>query len=347
MVARLAGGTVRRGHRVAVIGVVGDPRAARHFFGALRDEGVEGHQLVVPERAYKREIDEVRSIIERTAPDVVHTHGYRADVVHAVAARQVGVPLVTTLHGFTGGGIRNRAYEWLQVRSVRRHAGVVAVSTPMAELLSRRGIPARVLHVIPNAWEARRPPQAKRAARAVLGVPQDAFHVGWVGRLSQEKGADVLLDALSRLEPGIGASIVGDGPMRSSLEEQSRRLGLHGVRFPGAVVEAGQLFPAFDAFVLSSRTEGTPIVLFEAMAASVPIVAASVGGVPDVISQASALLVPPEEPTALAAAIEQVRRDPSAAAGRAAEARRVLDERFSEGPWVEKYGRLYASVLRS
>jgi glycosyltransferase involved in cell wall biosynthesis len=287
--------------------------------------------------------------LRRERPDIVHTHGYHCDVLHGRAARALGIPRATTLHGFTGGNLKNRVYEWVQLRAIRSFEAVVAVSAPMADGLRSRGIPERVVHMIQNAWRPTWDVLPARSARAELGAAADEFHVGWVGRLSREKGADVFLEALARVQPRekMVASIVGDGPMRSSLEDRARELGLHHVRFHGAYPQAGRLFPAFDAFALSSRTEGTPIVLFEAMAASVPIVAARVGGVPDVVSPRSALLVPPDEPAALAAAIQQVRGDPAAAAVRVVEARHVLDEKFSEGPWLEKYERVYASVVRS
>jgi len=106
-----------------------------------------------------------------------------------------------------------------------------------------------------------------------------------VGRLSREKGADVILDAIAACKPPWRLSIIGDGPERERLKQQAARLGITDrVTWHGPVSNAGKLLSAFDAFVLSSRTEGTPIVLFEAMHSGVPIVTTSVGGVPDVVS---------------------------------------------------------------
>jgi glycosyltransferase involved in cell wall biosynthesis len=133
--------------------------------------------------------------------------------------------------------------------------------------------------------------------------------------------------------------------MRPELEAAAQGLG-GAVRLHGIVPNAGRMFPAFDAFVLSSRTEGTPMVLFEAMSVGVPIVAAAVGGVPDVIDSRTAVLVPPNDAQALADGIRAVREDREGAAVRAREARARLLERFSEGPWIEAYGRVYDSVRR-
>jgi glycosyltransferase involved in cell wall biosynthesis len=112
------------------------------------------------------------------------------------------------------------------------------------------------------------------------------------------------------------------------------------------VTEAAPLFPAFDVFVLSSRTEGTPIVLFEAMAAGVPVVATAVGGVPGVVSPAEAVLIPPGDPASLAAAIRTTLRDPAAARERTRAARQRLEREFGAQPWLERYDVVYRRVAR-
>jgi len=172
------------------------------------------------------------------------------------------------------------------------------------------------IHVVQNAWQETALPFDRSAARRRLGVSADGFRIGWVGRLSAEKGPDLLLHALVHLmHLPLSVSIIGGGQEQQSLLARANRLGIEQqIRWHGMVPDAARQFAAFDVFVLSSRTEGTPIVLFEAMAADVPIVAARVGGVPDVVSLAEAALVPPADPVALAAAIRAVYRDPVATA---------------------------------
>ena len=113
----------------------------------------------------------------------------------------------------------------------------------------------------------------------------------------------------------------------------------------GCAEEAARLYRAFDAFVLSSRTEGTPIALFEAMAAEVPIVATRVGGVPDVVGETEAWLVDPEDSQAIARALAAIRADPAEARRRCEAARRRLEEDFSLEPWIERYEDLYRSLV--
>ena len=160
-----------------------------------------------------------------------------------------------------------------------------------------------------------------RARRPAAGSVSRARprSIGWVGRLTREKGADIFLEALALLPHRAWvASIVGEGRERAALEAQAARLGIADrVRWHGLVPDAAAIYPAFDAWVLSSRTEGTPIALFEAMAARVPAVVTTVGGVPDVVTPFEAILVRPEDPAALAAAIGNLLAEGDGAAARA------------------------------
>jgi glycosyltransferase involved in cell wall biosynthesis len=347
VVRALAAGHAASGLDVHVAAVLPAAATGAHpFVRALAGAGIPVHAVHVGGRAYLRERRAVAELCRRLRPAVAHTHGYRADVVAGTAARACGVPVVSTAHGFTGGGWRNRLYERLQTVALRAAAAVAAVSDPLARRLERGGVPAARIRVIRNAWDGRARFAAPDDARALLGVPPGVFHVGWVGRLSPEKGPDVMLDALARLgDLPLAASFVGDGPERAALEARAHRLGLSGcVRWHGARADADALFPAFDAFALSSRTEGTPMVLLEAMAAGVPVAAARVGGVPGVVGDAEALLVPPCDPAALADALRRLHGDRAGAAARTAAARRRLDSHFGPGPWLAEYEALYARV---
>ena len=337
------------GHDIHVAAIVGtgEDRAMQTFLAPLARAGVQAHGLVGAGRLAERAA--IRRLCVQLRPDIVHTHGYRPDVLDAGVARALGIPTVTTVHGFTGGGWKNRVYEWLQCRAFRRFDAVVAVSRPLVARLASAGVPAARIHEVPNAWGqggGAAPPLDRREARAVLGLPADAFVVGWVGRLSHEKGADVLLEALSHLKDlPLEVSIVGDGVERRPLAQQAVGLGLNGrLHWHGAVPDAGRLFSAFDVFVLSSRTEGTPIVLFEAMAAGVPIVATAVGGVPQVVSADSAALVAALQPAALATEIRAVHRNADAAQRRARAARARL-EAYGVVPWLERYVDIYRTVM--
>lgn len=342
VVLALAGGQRARGARVSVAALVSSGEEPA-LLSELRTAGVTVHCIVTPGRSYALQIRRLGEIVQTDEPTVIHSHGYLADVLLGVMRRRIPFVRTTTVHGFTGGDWKNRLYEWLQVQAQKRFDAVVAVSEPIQERLVRAGMARSKVHVVRNALPPTRDPEPPAAARAQLGIPAESFSVGWVGRLSQEKGLDVLIDALQFLRDiPFHVSVVGNGQERSRLESLARERGVNDrTRFAGIVPESGPLMRAFDVLVLSSRTEGTPITLLEAMHASVPVVATSVGGIPHVISAREGLLVPPERPDLLAQAIRQIHSDPGAAAERAARARTTLQTQFARDPWIDAYDRIY------
>ncbi len=350
VVRALAAGHVASGHRVRVAAVMERAPSGPHpFLDGLVAAGVETEAVIVPGRGYVAERRAIARICSAFEPDVVHTHGYRPDVIDASVARARGTATVTTVHGFTGGGWRNRLYERVQLWSFRRFSAVVAVSRPLLARLAAAGVAPRRTHLIPNAVMATAESTMSRAdARAALGLTTDRFTVGWVGRLSREKGPDVLLAALALVDGPVSAIVVGDGRERAALRVQATALRLDAtVTWAGSVIDAARRMRAFDVVVLSSRTEGTPIVLLEAMAAGVPVIATAVGGVPDVVTAAEAILVPSDAPAALAEAIARVRDRPAEARERARAARARLDAVFAPAVWLGAYEVLYAAVAEA
>jgi len=336
----------RAGHRVVVAPTLSAPEEGEHFLASLAGSDIEVEPLSVPRRSYLREAALIRGLCRTRNVSIVHTHGYRSDIVGGHVGRSEGIPIVTTVHGFTGGGWKNRAYEAFDRLAFRRFDAVVAVSPVMAKSLRAAGVPQRILHVVPNALSPHAAPMTRADARRALKIPDGARVAGWVGRVSREKGVDVFIDAIASLtDPSVRAVILGDGPERLAEEARARALAPSRVFWPGVVPEAARYLAAFDLFVLSSRTEGMPMVLLEAMDACVPIVATRVGGIPDMLSPEQAVLVPPNDPPALAAAIDAALADPAASAERARAAQRRQRDEFSVGPWSERYERIYRDLL--
>lgn len=329
------------------VAALSDGAGVRRLLDGLERRDVITHVGASRGRDYWGQRDELTRLACELRPDVVHTHGYRADVLGTSACERAGAAAVTTLHGFTGGDLKNRCYEWLQRRRIRDCDGVVAVSTAMAEQLARSGMPADRVHVIPNILPPPGPRLFRGAARRCLGLAPERWVIGWVGRLSHEKGLDLLLEALALSgDRAIDLAILGDGPERRRLEHQAALLGIADrVTWCGVVEGADRFFSAFDLLVLSSRTEGSPIVLLEAMSACVPVVATAVGGVPETVTPATALLVPPEEPGALASAIRSVRHDPGAAARRSLRAHVRSARRSDPSRWAATYAEVYRAAL--
>jgi glycosyltransferase involved in cell wall biosynthesis len=157
----------------------------------------------------------------------------------------------------------------------------------------------------------------------------------------------VFLDAVRRLrDASVHASIIGGGPERERLERLAARYGIADrVQFHGYREDAATLFPAFDVWVLSSRSEGTPIVLFEAMAAGVPILATQVGGVSDAVSDAEACLVPPEDAEALASCLDDIHSGRLMTEERVTAARVRLREHHGTTQWIERHLEVYRGLL--
>lgn len=321
--------------------------AGETFLEGLARRGIAIHPARAGERAYWQQRRDLAALALTLRSEIVHTHGYLADIIAAPACRRSGAAVVSTMHGFTGVDLKVRGYEWLQCRTVRRHDAVVAVSGLLARQLARAGVPAERLQVIPNV-----PPGAGQAltrteARRGLRLDDDAWVIGWVGRLSREKGLDILLEALARLpDPRVRLAVIGDGPERGPLHRRAEALGLDPrVTWCGAIPEAERYYPAFDLLVVSSRTEGSPLVLLEAMASGTPLVATEVGGIPETVATDQALLVPPEDPAALADAIGDVRAGPESAARRAGLARARSVRSSDPVGWAARYGAVYREAI--
>jgi len=345
VVQMLAPGLSRRGLEVGVTAVLIGDAAEPPSVTAIRESGVPVFLHRQGPRAYLNEWRNHRDRVAGFRPDVVHTHGYRADVLAGWATGD-RARRVATVHGFTGGDWKNRMYERLQMRSYCRYDAVVAVSRTVVDRLKTQGVSGPRVALIPNAWSTPVAPLSRIDARTILGLDHEAVVVGWVGRLSAEKGCDVLLDAAARLA-GLNAriSVVGDGAERAGLEARTAALGLSDrVTWHGLVPAAGRLMAAFDVFTMSSRTEGTPIALFEAMAAGVPVVATAVGGVPDVLQADQGWLVPSESPDALTAAIREALTDREEARRRANRASEHLRRDYSADPWLDRHVDLYSRL---
>jgi glycosyltransferase involved in cell wall biosynthesis len=255
----------------------------------------------------------VRELFKEFAPDCVLSYWAHPDGEAAVrAARLAGVPAVVIVGGSDVHVLGRERRRGRCVANVLRAAhAVAAVSGELRERVIELGVPPGKVHVVHQGIDTSLfCPGDREQARARLGIsgPDPAFV--WVGRMVPVKGLDVLLAACERLR-GEGCLfrvyLVGDGPLRDKLQEESINRGLAGaVHFVGPRLphELPDWYRAADATVLPSRMEGLPNVLRESLACGVPCVATYVGGIPEIAGEAPNILVPPEDPAALADALE-------------------------------------------
>lgn len=314
-----------------------------------------------------RAFADVFRTIWRERPDVVHTHTSKAGVLGRVAAslynltrrRSQRCAIVHTYHGHVlegyFGSVGNRF-----VRTAEKLLGQITDCTIAISESQRRDLverfrvaaPDRTV-VIPLGLELRpfieTPPDARTRCRARLGLADDQFAVGFVGRFVPIKNLSMLLTAAAEAcerVPELVVLLAGDGPLRGDLEASLDRLKMRGrVRFLGWQDDLVSLYASLDVLALSSMNEGTPVAIIEAMAASVPVVATAVGGVPDLVEHdRTGLLVKPS-PAALAAALVQVAGDPQGAARRARAARHVVVSRHLPDELVSRTAEAYERAV--
>lgn len=343
VVLALAEAWKRAGGAVEVVALMVNPAAAP-FVERLRSVGIVVTEVQGGLRGYLREVRAVRAALTATGAQVLHTHGYRADAVGFFASRRAYARAVATAHGFTGGDWKNRRYEQFDRSLLCRFDAVACVSAAIHEQLLRSGARAACLRQIPNSLV---PAEllSRIDARRALGLPEDGKIVGWIGRLSAEKSPTRFVEAMGKVEGTCLGALIGDGPELGAVRAAAQPLGDR-VRVIGPRENARQYLKAFDAIALSSHTEGTPMVLLEAMQAGVPIATFGVGGVPALVGN-TALVVGAGDVAGLASAISALLSSPAISAEQAVRAQHRLATRFGEEAWVRAYEQLYELAVQT
>ena len=258
--------------------------------------------------------------------DVVHTHSAKAGAVGRWAANRAGTPLIAhTYHGFPfhpyQSPARRAAYIAIERRLMPITDVVLAIGTGVATEALRRGLarPGSLRTVTPvvDGRVVVRDPLTRAAARSQLGLPDDVPVVGTAGRMDFQKAPEHFVAAVEALRHRNAVGVwLGGGPLLETMREATARRGLSDrVRFVGERRDVPDLLPAFDVFTMTSRYEGLPCAVVEAMRCGLPVVATAVNSVPDlVIPGVSGVLVPPARPADMARALDELLDDPHTAA---------------------------------
>lgn len=257
----------------------------------------------------------VRLLRSENGAAVLNCHGYKALAWASFCAPVQRRALVATLHGFTPVSRKQRLYGWLNLLLCRLPLvkRVACVSGSIADIAQSAGVPADKIAILPNAI-APLPASAgcvtDDSAKSAASTPL----VGFVGRLRSEKGPDLFLECFEHIRqevPEVRAVLLGDGPDRAGIEARIETMDLgNAVRVVGYVDDIDSWLHRMDVLVLSSRTEGTPMVLLEAMHAGTPIAAFAVGGVADLLDDGECgLLASPDDVRALARQALRLLRD--------------------------------------
>jgi glycosyltransferase involved in cell wall biosynthesis len=324
------------------------------FVDRVRAEGIPLQQI--PEsRAFDWSVvKSLRKMAGTIGPDVIQTHAVKSHFLARIAGLPRIAPWVAFHHGYTFTSRKTRLYNELDRWSLPTASQVLTVSGPFREELVAKGVDRSRIEVIHNAirsdWGSEaRGAEPARTVREKWRIPEGRPVALIVGRLSQEKDHICLLKAVHIVlkQREIHLLVVGDGPERSSIESAITELGLDEyVTLTGQQPSAEPFYGIAAIAVLASRSEGSPNALLEAMAASVPAVATHVGGIPEIVNDGeSALLVPPGDSGALAAAMLRILvESPRLGEALAGKARALVLERHSPQERVNTLTGIYRLI---
>lgn len=362
MLVELGADSGARAHHV-VAAILDDPGASRDFSDRAAARGIETVTFEASGRFSPALVAAIRNYLRREAIDLVHCHGWKADLVGWVA-RALGVgrrlPLVATIHGWHGavqGDSKVRASEWLDAQVLRRGFDFVIANSSAtyaeAEALGFARERLRVIHygIAPLDWSPERIGAERAAVREKLGLRDETRLVICVGRLSPEKGHRFAIEAIRDLVRNEGLDVVllvlGHGPERERLESLAKELGVERrVVLAGFTREVDAHLAAADVFFLPSLQEEFGQVTLEAYRLALPVAATRTWGIPDVVEDGvSGVLFEPGSSRAAADALRGLLADPHRAKALGAAGHARFLERFTSRVMVANHEKLYAELV--
>jgi glycosyltransferase involved in cell wall biosynthesis len=298
-----------------IVGVFRDARAHNGELEARAAQlGLKAETVPCAGRWDWKSVGRIRELVEAHSVDILHTHGYKADIYGYAAAWPNRVALVATCHNWASRLPSMRVYAAMDRLTLRHFDRVATASGPVADILRRWRVPAYKLKTIPNGVDMVPFNEAAPALRKEFGGGGERL-IGFVGRLVPDKGGALLLSAAQAVLavfPNAKFVFAGEGPARGAWEELAVKLGIASkVVFAGGRGDMPAVYASLDMVVLPSFKEAMPMCLLEALAAARPVVATAVGAVPTVvIPGVTGLLCEPGDANALSAAILRLLRDP-------------------------------------
>ena len=338
-------------HIESVVGVIkdalgGEPSLCAHA-ACL---GVRTHIFESHGRLSLAAIGQLRRFIRDHDIDILHTHGYKTDLIGLLATRRTHCRTVATPHGWsTNAGFKIQFYEALDRLVFRFLDAVVPLSSDLYDGLIRLpGVGPR-LYLIHNGVDLSEIDRFTEPAPEMQNFKaQGSVVIGYIGQLIPRKGLDTLLHAFHHLNvPGKHLFIVGDGPIRPDLERLSGHLGeKDNVHFLGFRQDRIALLKSFDVFVLPSKLEGIPRCLLEAMAAGVPVIATDIPGCRALVDgRDTGLLFQVDNSADLAAKLSSMLLHPNFRTSLANEARIIIRREYSATRMAHRYANLYREIM--
>jgi glycosyltransferase involved in cell wall biosynthesis len=337
-------------HKVRIAVFRNEHRAHLEIAVCLRNIGLAVTEIPCSGRLDLRAIRAVRKLIESEQADVVHSHGYKADIYACIATLFTSTRLVSTAHNWTGKSEVPQIYNKLDRVALRWFDRIVAVSGGVAEILRDSGIPSEKIAQIANGIDTE---YLDGTEAGLSGAPKNGtpVSIGLVGRLVEEKGGDCFLRAAAALLPQFPRTrfmLIGEGPERSTLESLAQKLGINGhVIFTGHLNDMPTLYASLDICVLPSLKEGMPMTILEAMAAGKPVVCTAVGEIPNVVNTGmEGILIRPGSVAELSNALAQLLGDADLRERMGKMGREKVHRYFSADAMAASYVAMYNQVVR-
>ncbi len=323
------------------------------FAQELRSRGVVVEDLGATSRWDPRSLALGVSAVRRLRPHLLHTHLKHADILGAVASARLGIPMVSTMHNIeasVGPILRFKRYAGAWARLHQAQRTITVSDAQRAWYLDAFHVnPAHVVTIRNGVTLPAPAASARSAIRGQFGFEDDHVVALMLGVMRPGKGHDQLLDAVEQLPPSSPLRFVlaGDGPRRAELEQRATTLAdeVGRIVFAGWRSDVADLLAASDMVVHPTLFDALPTALIEALGAGLPSVASNVGGVPEIVTAGCGILVAPDRPRELAAALIELAADPNLRRRLGVQARRRYDEEFSAHRWAGRLRNLYDEVL--
>jgi glycosyltransferase involved in cell wall biosynthesis len=313
------------------------------------NEGIESHLIPCKGQMDRTVLTSIRELAARIGADVIHAHGYKADIYVYSALRKGSVPLVSTCHTWYDNDLFVFLYGVADRFVLRSYAAIVAVSDEVKQRLLKAGVCEGNIHMVRNGIDLRPFDKASPALREDSTTGSTPL-VGLVGRLSREKGVDLFIRAAAHVLvefPLTRFFVIGEGPDRDKLESLIDELKIrNNFQILGRRDDMPSIYASLDIMVSASRQEGLPMAILEGMASRLPLVATAVGEVPTVVLDGrTGLLVPAENVEALSAGILDLLRDPARRECFGVAARQFIEEEFSAERMTTDYLHVYETAI--
>lgn len=315
----------------------------------------EVHRLPMIGRFDLSVVNRLANTLKMRNIDVLHTHGYKSDIIGYLAASRAGVPLVCTPHGFSEKvGIKLKLYMKAGTFALKRAQFVAPLSVELVQDMERFGVPYQKIHFIENGVDLTELEDYRNVLDVEQGKRKKTLtepRLGYVGQLIHRKGISDMIRTFQQVwqqYPGATLTLVGDGSERTELEKLAKSLPCGDrIEFLGFRKDRLALVKTFDVFLMTSSLEGIPRCLMESMVIGTPVIAYDIPGVNELIHDGeTGLLAPMGDFRQLGTQVIRLVENPKLRLALARKARRLVDERFSARRMASEYEDLFRKLLK-